>query len=128
MGGTAAMNLAGRNPGLMRYVASYSGLLTTTTLGMPQAITFANKDAGGFDAGAMWGPPGSPEWDAHDPYQLAEELKGVSMYVSSGSGLAGLTSSRQIIERRRATPGTCISRSVRKAENARRSVATTLSR
>ncbi len=89
MGGTAAMNLAGRNPGLMKYVASYSGLLTTTTLGMPQAITFANKDAGGFDAGAMWGPPGSPEWDAHDPYLLADKLKGVSMYVSSGSGLAG---------------------------------------
>ncbi|MFE3542188.1 alpha/beta hydrolase-fold protein [Nocardia sp. NPDC059177] len=89
MGGTAAMNLAGRNPGLMRYVASYSGLLTTTTLGMPQAITFANKDAGGFDAAAMWGPPGSPEWDAHDPYLLADKLEGVSMYVSSGSGLAG---------------------------------------
>ncbi|MFB7877276.1 alpha/beta hydrolase-fold protein [Nocardia sp. NPDC056064] len=89
MGGTAAMNLAGRNPGLMKYVASYSGLLTTTTLGMPQAITFANKDAGGFDAAAMWGPPGGPEWAAHDPYLLAEKLRGVSMYVSSGSGLAG---------------------------------------
>ncbi|MFF2086498.1 alpha/beta hydrolase-fold protein [Nocardia sp. NPDC058176] len=89
MGGTAAMNLAGRNPGLMKYAASYSGLLTTTTLGMPQAIQFANKDAGGFDSGAMWGPPGGPEWAAHDPYLLAEKLEGVSMYVSSGSGLAG---------------------------------------
>ncbi|GGK55527.1 alpha/beta hydrolase-fold protein [Nocardia camponoti] len=89
MGGTAAMNLAGRNPGLMKFVASYSGLLTTTTLGMPQAIGFANKDAGGFDAVAMWGPPGGPEWAAHDPYLLADQLKGVSMYVSSGSGLAG---------------------------------------
>lgn len=89
MGGTAAMNLAGRNPGLVKYAASYSGLLTTTTLGMPQAIQFANKDAGGFDTGAMWGPPGGPEWAAHDPYLLAEKLEGVSLYVSSGSGLAG---------------------------------------
>ncbi|KAF0849672.1 S-formylglutathione hydrolase FrmB [Nocardia caishijiensis] len=89
MGGTAAMNLAGRNPGLMKYVASYSGLLTTTTLGMPQAIEFAVRDAGGFESSAMWGPPGGPEWAAHDPYLLAEKLKGVSMYVSSGSGLAG---------------------------------------
>ncbi|MFC4376648.1 alpha/beta hydrolase-fold protein [Nocardia halotolerans] len=89
MGGTAAMNLAGRNPGLMKYVASYSGLLTTTTLGMPQAIEFAVRDAGGFDSSAMWGPPGGPEWDAHDPYLLADKLRDVSMYVSSGSGLAG---------------------------------------
>ncbi|MFC4124092.1 alpha/beta hydrolase-fold protein [Nocardia rhizosphaerae] len=89
MGGTAAMNLAARNPGLMRYAASYSGLLTTTTLGMPQAIDFAVRDGGGFDSAAMWGPPGGPEWEAHDPYLLADKLKGVSMYVSSGSGLAG---------------------------------------
>ncbi|WP_425301176.1 alpha/beta hydrolase-fold protein [Nocardia neocaledoniensis] len=89
MGGTAAMNLAGRNPGLVKYAASYSGLLTTTTLGMPQAIEFAVRDAGGFDSAAMWGPPGGPEWAAHDPYLLAEHLKGISMYVSSGSGLAG---------------------------------------
>ncbi|MGW5573022.1 alpha/beta hydrolase-fold protein [Nocardia thailandica] len=89
MGGTAAMNLAARNPDFVKYVASFSGLLTTTTLGMPQAIQFANRDAGGFDAGAMWGPPGSPEWAAHDPYLLADKLRGISVYVSSGSGLAG---------------------------------------
>ncbi len=89
MGGTAAMFLAGRNPGWVRYAASYSGFLTTTTLGMPQAIMFAMRDAGGFDADAMWGPPGDPEWAAHDPYALADKLKGVSLYVSAGSGTTG---------------------------------------
>ncbi|MGV9674505.1 alpha/beta hydrolase-fold protein [Nocardia sp. NPDC003482] len=89
MGGTAAMFLAGRNPGWVRYAASYSGMLTTTTLGMPQAIMFAMRDAGGFDADAMWGPPTSPEWEAHDPYALADKLKGVSLYVSAGSGTTG---------------------------------------
>ncbi|QIS17072.1 alpha/beta hydrolase-fold protein [Nocardia terpenica] len=89
MGGTAAMFLAGRNPGWVRYAASYSGFLTTTTLGMPQAIMFAMRDAGGFDANLMWGPPTSPDWAAHDPFALADKLKGVSLYVSAGSGTTG---------------------------------------
>ncbi|RJO77098.1 esterase [Nocardia panacis] len=89
MGGTAAMFLAARNPGFVKYAASYSGFLTTTTLGMPQAIQFAMRDAGGFDSTAMWGPPNGPEWAGHDPYALAEKLKGISLYVSSGSGATG---------------------------------------
>ncbi|MGK8521465.1 alpha/beta hydrolase-fold protein [Nocardia asteroides] len=89
MGGTAAVTLAARNPGFVRHAASYSGFLTTTTLGMPQAIQFAMADAGGFDAAAMWGPPTSPAWEAHDPYELADKLRGVSLYISSGSGAIG---------------------------------------
>ncbi|WP_327111446.1 alpha/beta hydrolase-fold protein [Nocardia sp. NBC_01730] len=89
MGGTAAMFLAARNPGFVRYAAAYSGFLTTTTLGMPQAIQFAMRDAGGFDSAAMWGPPTSSEWEGHDPYTLADKLKGVSLYISSGSGATG---------------------------------------
>ncbi len=89
MGGTAAMFLAGRNPNFAKYAASYSGVLTTTTLGMPQAIQYAMHDAGGFDSTAMWGPPGGPEWESHDPYALADKLKGVSLYISSGNGSIG---------------------------------------
>ncbi|MBF6223816.1 esterase [Nocardia abscessus] len=89
MGGTAAMFLAARNPGFARHAASYSGFLTTTTLGMPQAIEFAMRDAGGFDSAAMWGPQTGPAWEAHDPYALADKLRGVSLYVSSGSGAIG---------------------------------------
>ncbi|MFE7798415.1 alpha/beta hydrolase-fold protein [Nocardia sp. NPDC057440] len=89
MGGTAAMFLAARNPNFVKYAASYSGFLTTTTLGMPQAIQFAMRDAGGFDSTAMWGPPTSPEWEGHDPYALADKLKGISLYISSGSGAVG---------------------------------------
>lgn len=90
MGGSAAMMLAGRNPGFARYAASFSGLLTLTTLGMPQAIAYAMREAGGYNADAMFGPPTDGEWAAHDPYELAEKLKGLSVYVSSGSGLAGV--------------------------------------
>ncbi len=91
MGGTAAMFLAARNPGWVRHAASYSGFLTLTTLGMPQAVNFAMRDAGGFDSEAMFGPPTSPLWAEHDPYQLADQLKNISLYVSSGSGTAGAT-------------------------------------
>ncbi|MFE3228093.1 alpha/beta hydrolase-fold protein [Nocardia sp. NPDC059228] len=90
MGGTAAMALASRNPGFVRYAASFSGFLTLTTLGMPQAIAYAMRDAGGYNADAMYGPPTDAEWESHDPYALAEKLKGLSLYVSSGSGLAGI--------------------------------------
>lgn len=91
MGGTAAMFLAARNPGWVRHAASYSGFLTLTTLGMPQAVNFAMRDAGGFDSEAMFGPPTNSMWAEHDPYQLADKLKNVSLYVSSGSGTAGAT-------------------------------------
>lgn len=89
MGGTAAMFLAARNQGFFQFAASLSGILTTTTLGMPEAIRYAMQDAGGFDVDAMWGEPGSEGWESHDPYLLAEKLRGVSMYVSSGSGSTG---------------------------------------
>ncbi|QLY34056.1 esterase [Nocardia huaxiensis] len=91
MGGTAAMMLAARNPEWVRHAASYSGFLTLTTLGMPQMVNFAMRDAGGFNSTAMFGPPDSPEWKAHDPYELADKLKGKSLYISSGSGTAGAT-------------------------------------
>ncbi|MEV6771003.1 alpha/beta hydrolase-fold protein [Nocardia sp. NPDC051030] len=89
MGGTAAMMLAARNPGWVRHAASYSGFLTLTSLGMPQMVNFAMHDAGGYDSNAMFGPPTNPAWKEHDPYELADKLKGLSLYVSSGSGSAG---------------------------------------
>ncbi|EOM76638.1 antigen 85 complex protein [Rhodococcus rhodnii LMG 5362] len=89
MGGTSAMFLAARNQGFFDFAASLSGMLTTTSLGMPQAIQYAMIDAGGFDSRAMWGPPSAPAWAEHDPYLLAEHLRGVSLYVSSGSGTTG---------------------------------------
>ncbi|MEE2030774.1 alpha/beta hydrolase-fold protein [Rhodococcus chondri] len=89
MGGTAAMFLPARNPGFFQFAGSLSGILTTTTLGMPEAIKYAMQDAGGFDSEAMWGTPGGEGWEAHDPYLLADKLKGVSLYVSSGSGSTG---------------------------------------
>ena len=89
MGGTSAMFLAARNKGFFQFAGSLSGILTTTSLGMPQAIQYAMADAGGFSSKAMWGAPTHDLWAQHDPYLLAEQLEGVSLYISSGNGVAG---------------------------------------
>ena len=86
MGGTAAINLAERNPHLFKFVGSFSGYLDTTTTGMPTAIKAAQMDAGGYDSEAMWGPAGSQDWIDHDPKLGIEVLKDMTVYVSSGSG------------------------------------------
>ncbi|WP_182348832.1 alpha/beta hydrolase-fold protein [Tomitella gaofuii] len=89
MGGTAAMMLAERHPDMFDFVASYSGILSTTSLGMPQAIQFAMLDAGGFHSQNMWGLPSDPRWTEQDPLLHVDKLKGMSIYVSSGNGFAG---------------------------------------
>ncbi|MFE3289576.1 alpha/beta hydrolase-fold protein [Rhodococcus sp. NPDC059234] len=89
MGGTSAMFLAERNPGFFKFVGSFSGYLSTTSLGMPQALRYAMNDAGGYNVDKMWGPPSNPLWSGHDPYVNADKLKGVSIYISSGSGMTG---------------------------------------
>lgn len=89
MGGTAAMNLAERRPDMFNFVGSFSGYLDTTSYGMPQGISAATQDAGGYDAQKMWGPWGSQGWVDHDPKLGVEALKNMSVYVSSGNGNAG---------------------------------------
>ena len=89
MGGSAAMMLAARNPGFYKFAASFSGILQLTSYGMPQAVQFALRDAGGYDALKMYGPPSDPAWKEHDPYLLADKLRGTSLYISSGNGMVG---------------------------------------
>ena len=86
MGGTAAINLAERNPDMFKFVGSFSGYLDTTSMGMAQAISAAQSDAGGYNSEAMWGQPGSQDWIDHDPKLGIDALKGKAVYVSSGSG------------------------------------------
>ncbi len=86
MGGTAAMNLAQRNPHIFDFVGSFSGYLDTTSTGMPQAILAAQRDAGGYDGTKMWGQPGHQDWIDHDPKLGIEALRDMKVYVSAGSG------------------------------------------
>ncbi|MEV5647160.1 alpha/beta hydrolase family protein [Nocardia sp. NPDC052254] len=88
MGGEAAMMLAVRNPGLYRAVAAHSGCYTVAS-GAGQAQARAIVETYGGNADNMFGPPGDPDWLAHDVMSHAEALRGTAIYLSSGSGLPG---------------------------------------
>ncbi|UQV56016.1 hypothetical protein L9H78_09625 [Corynebacterium pseudodiphtheriticum] len=86
MGATSAINMAERNPHLFNFAGSFSGYLDTTSKGMPEAIQMALSDGGGYNAEAMWGPLYSQGWIDHDPKLGIEQLRDMTVYVSSGSG------------------------------------------
>jgi diacylglycerol O-acyltransferase / trehalose O-mycolyltransferase len=88
MGGLGAMVYAARDRGMFRAAASYSGLLhplgdTRWMLGL-----FA---AQALDPLAIWGDPAEnrAQWAAHDPTELAGQLRGVRLFVASGNGEPG---------------------------------------
>jgi diacylglycerol O-acyltransferase/trehalose O-mycolyltransferase len=78
MGGYCAMQYASTT-GLFRAAASYSGLLHPTYF--PELI----------QALGMWGDPVAQRdvWEAHDPWFQAEQLRGVTLYLSTGDGRHG---------------------------------------
>ncbi|MQY24652.1 alpha/beta hydrolase [Nocardia aurantia] len=86
MGGIAAFVLAVRHPGRYRAVAGYS---SCPDLGIAQgAIEFSIANRGGNPAD-MWGLPGDAAWAEHDPALLAENLRGTTIYLSTGTGIPG---------------------------------------
>ncbi|WP_018340205.1 alpha/beta hydrolase [Corynebacterium caspium] len=88
MSATSALVLAEQHPGLYQAVASFSGCAATTS---PEGIAavMLTTGAGKADAVQMWGQPGSAQWWRHDAVHNAEKLRGIPLYISSGSGLAG---------------------------------------
>jgi S-formylglutathione hydrolase FrmB len=90
MGGTAAANIAHRNPDLFDFMGSFSGYLDTTSPGMPQAIDFSiGEGAPGYSATDMWGPYYSQTWRDHDPKLNVGDFGDMTLYVSAGNGNAG---------------------------------------
>ncbi|MFD0689180.1 alpha/beta hydrolase [Actinomadura fibrosa] len=92
MGGFGAMSYAGRNPGLFRAAAAYSGVVHTTYQGArgPAFVQeFLIKD--GYDPTALWGDYqlNAGVWASHNPYDLAVALAGIPLFVSSGNGTPG---------------------------------------
>jgi diacylglycerol O-acyltransferase / trehalose O-mycolyltransferase len=94
MGGLGAMTYAARHPGMFQAAASYSGVLDTRYQGLPmtgpeliQTTLLSNNE----DQDALWGDPQrqADVWAAHNPYDLAPELRHTSLFVSFGDGQAG---------------------------------------
>ncbi|MFD5175102.1 alpha/beta hydrolase [Nocardia sp. NPDC058379] len=88
MAGTAAFQLALAAPHLYRAVGSYSGCVSTSG---PQGHAIVNTVVSGQngDPVNMWGQPGDPLWAANDPFLHADRLRGLAIYVASGTGLPG---------------------------------------
>ncbi|WP_372477361.1 alpha/beta hydrolase [Nocardia australiensis] len=87
--GTTVLALPIAKPGLYKAAAAYSGCAQTSDPVGAQFVKLTVETWGGGNTDNMWGPEGSPEWAANDPYVNAESLRGVDLYVSSGNGLPG---------------------------------------
>ena len=80
MGGYGAMVYAARHPGMFNAAASFSGPLDI----------LGEKDFLGNEPGT-WGDPVDQldVWKAHNPIDLAEALRGTTLYISYGDGGQG---------------------------------------
>jgi diacylglycerol O-acyltransferase/trehalose O-mycolyltransferase len=90
MGGFGALSYAGRNPGMFRAVASYSGVVHPLYPGFPEGLLGLLAEFG-EDPLALWGDPVAQRriWEAHDPYYLAKRLRHTPVFLSVGDGTAG---------------------------------------
>ena len=88
MSGSASLILAAYHPGQFAYAGSLSGFENLSQGIWPTLVGFSMRDAGGFDAQAMWGPGGGPDWQRNDPTLQAGRLasNGTRIYVYTGNG------------------------------------------
>ncbi|MGW5385557.1 alpha/beta hydrolase [Nocardia sp. NPDC003963] len=87
--GTTVLALPIAKPGLYKAAAAYSGCAQTSDPVGSEFVKLTVNTWGGGNTDNMWGPQGSPEWAANDPYVHAEGLRGLGLYVSTGNGLPG---------------------------------------
>lgn len=88
MSGSSALTLAAYHPDQFRYAGSLSGFLNLSDGIWPRLVGVAMRDAGGFDATAMWGPGGGPAWTRNDPTVNVAQLvaNGTRLWVYCGNG------------------------------------------
>ncbi|MFD0364265.1 alpha/beta hydrolase [Nocardia sp. GCM10030253] len=88
MAGTAVLQLPIAKPGLFKSAATYSGCAQISD---PIGWNFVNAvvAAGGGKSKNMYGRQRDPMWAANDPYVHADQLRGVNLFISNGTGLPG---------------------------------------
>jgi diacylglycerol O-acyltransferase / trehalose O-mycolyltransferase / mycolyltransferase Ag85 len=91
MGGLGALAYAARHPGLFRAAASFSGI-ADTRLSLRESMRYAGlvRSQGG-DPSYLWGDPrgDAAVWAAHNPYDLAPQLRGTQLFIAVGTGQPG---------------------------------------
>lgn len=85
-GGTGCVAYAARHPGMFRYAASYSGVLSLLSPGIP-AMMMGLAAVQGARPLQIWGDPvtNRANWQAHDPTSLAGKLRGTRVHFSAGT-------------------------------------------
>jgi len=88
MSGGAALTLAAWYPQQFFFAASLSGYLNPSKGLWPTLIGLAMKDAGGYEAVDMWGPPNNPAWQRNDPILNINRLVAnrTALWIYCGNG------------------------------------------
>jgi S-formylglutathione hydrolase FrmB len=92
MGGFGTFSYASRHPDLFTAAASFSGAVDTTTPeNIGPAIIDSISASDGGPPGSLWGPWPAQElrWRAHNPFDLAENLRGLALTLRTGNGEPG---------------------------------------
>jgi diacylglycerol O-acyltransferase / trehalose O-mycolyltransferase len=88
MAGNSSLILAAYHPRQFIYAGSLSAFPNPSEGWWPTLIGISMRDSGGFDAAAMWGPPGDPAWRRNDPMlqipRLVENNTRIWMYCGNG--------------------------------------------
>jgi diacylglycerol O-acyltransferase/trehalose O-mycolyltransferase len=88
MSGGAALTLAAWYPQQFFFAGSLSGYLNPSKGLWPTLIGLAMKDAGGYEAVDMWGPPNNPAWQRNDPMLNINRLVAnrTALWIYCGNG------------------------------------------
>lgn len=90
MGGFGAMSYAARHPDLFVVAGSFSGAVDSTGGGPAEAAVYgALHDQFGTPNDKVWGSYADNEvrWRAHNPVDLSSNLRGMSLWLSTGNGV-----------------------------------------
>lgn len=89
MSATSAILLAQHYPNFYDATAAFSGCYASTQP-TSAASVYVTLDRGNVTIDQMWGQWPGPTWAHNDALINAEKLRGTGVYVSTGSGLAGI--------------------------------------
>jgi S-formylglutathione hydrolase FrmB len=90
MGGFGAMSYASRHPDLFAAASTWSGAVDTNQVFAPHVLdAIAGLDGG--QPGSLWGLRETQEvrWRAHNPWDLAANLRGMTLAIHTGNGETG---------------------------------------
>ena len=91
MGGLGALGYAARHPGTFAVAASFSGVVDTRLSEEESQAYLDLAGSYGADGRDLWGDSLTDQdiWRAHNPADLAPQLRGTRLFISAGNGAPG---------------------------------------